>query len=63
MKGGPMKEPTRGNKPERKAVTLLLDSKTLELLKKYAYDKIGQTNMSKAVMLMAQEYEQATKQE
>jgi len=53
----------KNNTNNRKAVTLLLDSKTLELLKKYAYEKIGKTNMSQAVMLMANEYEQTMHKE
>ena len=53
-KGG---RPMKRKDDERKAATLLLDGKTLRLLKEYSYEKLGETNMSKAVMLMAKEYE------
>ena len=42
----------------RVKMTLLLDSETIQLLKQYSYETIGATNVSKAVMLMAKEYEQ-----
>ena len=63
-----MKNLCKGGKPmkrkdnERKAATLLLDSKTLRLLKEYSFEKLGETNMSKAVMLMAKEYDERRKQ-
>jgi len=59
MKGELMR--TADNNNKRKACTLLLTGKTLQLLKDYAYEKFGTTNMSKAVMSMAQEYEKQSK--
>jgi len=50
------------NKNARVKVTLLLNDETLKTLKKYSFQKTGSTNMSKAVMLMAQEYDEKTKQ-
>lgn len=43
-------------------MTLLLDSETIELLKKIGYDKLGQTNVSKAVMFIAKDYESRNKE-
>lgn len=51
-------KPMKRKDNERKAATLLLDGKTLRLLKEYSFEKFGETNMSKAVMSMAKEYEQ-----
>ena len=51
MKGEPnMKE----NK--RQKMTLLLDDETIKLLKKYGYETLGETNVSKAVMSMVKKY-------
>lgn len=44
-------------KDERQKMTLLLSSETITLLKQYAYETLGETNVSKAVMSMAKEYE------
>lgn len=44
---------------DRVKMTLLLDSETIKLLKEYSYEKIGSTNVSKAVMSMAKEYEKS----
>ena len=41
----------------RVKMTLLLDSETITLLKQYSYEQTGSTNVSKAVMSMAKEYE------
>jgi len=38
---------------DRVKMTLLLDDETIKLLKKYSYEKFGETNVSKAVMSMA----------
>lgn len=38
-------------------MTLMLDSDTIELLKEFAYQEIGETNVSKAVRLLAKQYE------
>ena len=46
---------------KRRAATFLVDGKTLRLLREYSYEKFGTTNMSKAVMSMASEYEQSKK--
>ena len=42
---------------KRKTATFLLNGKTLKLLKEYSYEKFGETNMSRAIMSMATEYE------
>ena len=44
---------------ERVKMTLLLDSETITILKKYSYEQTGSTNVSKAVMSMAKEYERS----
>ena len=44
---------------DRVKMTLLLDSETIKLLKEYSYEKTGSTNVSKAVMSMAKEYEKS----
>ena len=44
---------------DRVKMTLLLDSETMKLLKEYSYEKTGSTNVSKAVMSMAKEYEKS----
>lgn len=49
------------NTKTRVKMTLLLDSETIQLLKDYSYEQTGSTNVSKAVMSMAKEYER-TKQ-
>ena len=41
----------------RVKMTLLLDSETITILKKYSYAATGSTNVSKAVMSMAKEHE------
>ena len=41
----------------RVKMTLLLDSETITILKKYSYEATGSTNVSKAVMSMAKEHE------
>lgn len=45
-------------KKERVKMTLLLDDATIKVLKQYSFDNTGNTNVSKAVMLMVKEYEQ-----
>ena len=40
---------------KRQRMTLLLDDKTIKALKQYSFEKIGDTNVSKAVMLMVKE--------
>ena len=51
MKGEPnMKE------SKRQKMTLLLDDETIKLLKKYGYETLGETNVSKAVMSMVKKY-------
>ena len=42
---------------DRVKMTLLLDSETITILKKYSYEATGSTNVSKAVMSMAKEHE------
>ena len=37
-------------------MTLMLDSDTIDLLKEFAYQEIGETNVSKAVRLLAKQY-------
>ena len=44
----------------RVKMTLLLDSATIAILKKYAMDKAGTENVSNAVRMMAKEHEQKT---
>jgi len=41
---------------KRQRMTLLLDDKTIKALKQYSYEKLGDTNVSKAVMLMVKEH-------
>jgi len=43
-------------KDERVKMTLLLSDETLKLLRDYAYQTTGKTNVSQAVMSMAKEY-------
>lgn len=43
----------------RVKMTLLLDSETIRLLKEYSFEQTGSTNVSKAVMSMAKEYEKS----
>ena len=43
---------------KRVRMTLLLDDKTIKALKQFSYERIGETNVSKAVMLMVKEHEQ-----
>lgn len=43
----------------RVKMTLLLDSETITILKKYSYELTGSTNVSKAVMSMAKAHEQS----
>jgi predicted hydrolase (HD superfamily) len=40
----------------RQKMTVMLDSETIELLKKYASDKFGSNNVSNAIRSMAREY-------
>jgi hypothetical protein len=42
---------------KRVAATFLVDGKTLRLLREYSFEKFGKTNMSKAIMSMANEYD------
>ena len=42
---------------ERVKMTLLLDSKTIQILKDYSYRTTGSTNVSRAVMSIAQKYD------
>ena len=49
-------------KNERVKMTLLLSDETIKLLKQYAYETLGETNVSKAVMSMAKEYEHRRKE-
>jgi hypothetical protein len=37
-------------------MTLMLDSDTIDLLKDFAYKEIGETNVSKAVRLLAKKH-------
>ena len=46
-------------KDNRVKMTLLLDSETIRLLKEYSFEQTGSTNVSKAVMSMAKEYEKS----
>lgn len=41
---------------KRVKMTLMLDSDTINLLKEFAYREIGETNVSKAVRLLAKQY-------
>ena len=45
-------------KNERVRITVLLDDKTLTVLRNYMYAKSGTTNVSKAIMSMVKEHEQ-----
>lgn len=48
---------------KRVKMTLMLDSDTINLLKEFAYQELGETNVSKAVRLLAKQYaEKRTKQ-
>ena len=47
-------------KDERVKMTLLLSSETITILKQYGYEKLGETNVSKAVMSMAKDYAKET---
>ena len=38
-------------------MTLMLDGDTIAILKDFAYRRLGETNVSKAVRLLAKEYE------
>ena len=38
---------------KRVKMTLMLDSDTFEILKEFAYQEIGETNVSKAVRILA----------
>ena len=49
-------------KDERVKITLLLSDETLKLLREYAYDRTGKTNVSQAVMSMAKEYGKTKKE-
>ena len=42
---------------KRVKMTLLLDSDTIAILKDFAYQEIGETNVSKAVRLLAKQYD------
>ncbi len=42
---------------ERVRITMLLDDKTLQIVRDYGYEKFGSTNVSKAVMSMVKEYD------
>ncbi len=44
-------------------MTLLLDSDTIDLLRDFAYQEIGETNVSKAVRLLAKQYEKQRNKE
>jgi len=46
-------------KEERVKMTLLLTSETITILKQYGFDKFKATNVSKAVISMAKEYEKS----
>lgn len=43
---------------KRQKMTLLLTSETITILKQYGFDKFGATNVSRAVISMAKEYEE-----
>jgi len=55
-----MSEIKKSNKKVGK--TLLLDVKTMEILKAFAQDRLGSNSMSAAVRLMAREYEERQKE-
>lgn len=44
----------------RVKITVLLDDKTLKIIRKYGYDKFGNTNVSKAIMSMVKEHDETT---
>ena len=44
-------------------MTLLLDSDTIDLLRDFAYQEIGETNVSKAVRLLAKQSEKQRNKE
>ena len=44
-------------KDERVKMTLLLSSETITILKQYGFDTFKETNVSKAVMSMAKQYD------
>lgn len=48
--------PMQNNTNERVKMTVLLDSETIALLKKYASEKFGSNNVSNAIRSMAREY-------
>lgn len=50
-------------KSKRVKMTLLLDSDTIVLLKKYGLEKSGTENVSNAVRMIAKEYESRDKKE
>ena len=43
-------------KDKRQKMTLLLSSETIAILRQFSFDEFGETNVSKAVMLMAKKY-------
>jgi len=45
-------------KDDKKKVTLLLDEKTMKILRKVSFIKTGKTNMSKAVIILAEKWNQ-----
>jgi hypothetical protein len=45
---------------DRVKMTLLLDSDTINILKKYVLGKTGTENISNAVRMMAKEYDKTT---
>ena len=48
---------------DRVKMTLLLDSDTIAILKKYALEKSGSENVSNAVRMMAKEHDRDRKAE
>lgn len=51
------------NTNDRIKMTVLLDSETIRLLKEYASEKFGSTNVSNAIRSMAREYGQQRTQQ
>ena len=47
---------------KRQKMTLLLTSETITILKQYGFDTFGTTNVSKAVISMAKEYDKIKRQ-
>jgi len=41
---------------ERVRITMLLDDKTLAAIREFGYEQLGSTNISKATMLMVENY-------